>query len=51
MQINLAILALMKMVLHTSKTNPYIDKRKQISQFIAHENGFGCGQNQPRRKM
>jgi hypothetical protein len=30
--------------------NKYLDKCKQISQFIAHENGFGCAQNQPAGK-
>ena len=31
--------------------NQFLDKCKQISQYIAHENGFGCVQNQPCRKM
>jgi hypothetical protein len=33
------------MVLNASKTNT-LDRCKQISQYIAHENGFGCIQNQ-----
>ena len=33
------------MVLDASKTNP-LDRCKQTSQYIAHENGFGCIQNQ-----
>ena len=35
----------MRMVLDPSKTNT-LDRRKQTSQYIAHENGFGCIQNQ-----
>jgi hypothetical protein len=38
MEIILQILALMK--------NQSLDRCKQISQFIAHENGFGCVQIQ-----
>ena len=33
------------MVLDASKTNT-LDRCKQTSQYIAHENGFGCIQNQ-----
>jgi hypothetical protein len=43
MEIILQIIAQMKMVLDASKT---LDRCKQISQFIAHEKGFGCIQNQ-----
>ena len=28
-----------------------VEKCNQITQFIVHENGFGCVQNQPYRKM
>jgi hypothetical protein len=45
MEIILQIFALVKMVLDASKSNPSSDAKK-ISQFIAHENGFGCIQNQ-----
>ena len=38
------------MVLNASKTNP-LDRCKQMSQFIAHGNGFGCIQNQSPRQM
>ena len=31
--------------------NQSLDKCKQITRFIAHENGFRCIQNQPYRKM
>ena len=52
MEINLPILALMKMVLDAYRTNPVLDKCKQISQFIAQGNGFGCVQkNQSYQKM
>jgi hypothetical protein len=31
--------------------NQSLDKCKQISQFITHENSFGCVQNKPPRTM
>jgi hypothetical protein len=43
MEIILQILALMKI--------QSLDRCKQISQFIADENGFGCVQNQSYWKM
>ena len=52
MKTNQPILVLLKMVLDASKTNwQSLDICKQLTQFIAHENGFGCIKNQTYRKM
>jgi hypothetical protein len=39
------------LVLDESETNPWTNAGKLANLYLAHENGFGCVQNQSYRKM